>query len=424
MTSETDARQLLRQGKFAQARRAYESILERTPDNVEALNALGAGALSEGRLDRALELLSRAAAADAQDAMTHHHLGRVQEAAGNLAAALAAETRAVQLRPDFLVARLHLAMLLERHGEQHKALLQYARTLRDAQGKGRWINAATTPEALRPLVEHAVVTFRGGRRALLFGLIEPLAQRYGRDALARVEHCLRIYLGEAAAVHPDPRQRPTFLYFPGLPASAYFDRSAYAWADRFEAATSTVRSELSDLLRSDAGRERVFTTDELERENLKGLRGAPSWDGYYFYRHGQRRDDNCAACPQTARAIDALPLCRVVEHAPEAFFSVFTPGTHLLPHRGVTNTRVVAHLPLLVPADCALNVGGEIHTWEEGRVVMFDDTYEHEAWNRGDRCRVVLIFDLWNPYLTEVERAALVDLVPGIGGLRKAIDAA
>lgn len=424
MTSEVEARQLLRQGKFAQARRAYESILERTPDNVEALNALGVGALSEGRLDRALELLSRAAAADAQDAMTHHHLGRVQETAGNLAAALAAETRAVQLRPDFLVARLHLGMLLERCGEQHKALLQYARTLRDAQGNGRWINAATTPETIRPLVEHAVVTFRGGRRALLFGLIEPLAQRYGRDALNRVERCLRIYLGEAAAVYPDPRQQPTFLYFPGLPASAYFDRSAYAWADEFEAATSTIRGELSDLLRSDVGRERVFTTDELERENLKGLRGAPSWDGYYFYRHGQRRDDNCAACPQTARAMDALPLCRVVEHAPEAFFSVFTPGTHLLPHRGVTNTRVVAHLPLLVPPDCALNVGGEIHAWEEGRVVMFDDTYEHEAWNRSDRSRVVLIFDLWNPYLTEAERAALVDLVPGIGELRKAIDAA
>ena len=110
------------------------------------------------------------------------------------------------------------------------------------------------------------------------------------------------------------------------------------------------------------------------------------------------------------------------EHAPEVLFSVFTAGTHLLPHRGVTNTRVVGHLPLLVPDDCALSVGGEIHVWQEGRVVVFDDTYEHEAWNRSPEMRVVLIFDLWNPFLTEAEREAVTDVVAAIGDLREAIE--
>ena len=59
-----------------------------------------------------------------------------------------------------------------------------------------------------------------------------------------------------------------------------------------------------------------------------------------------------------------------------------------------------------MPENCALNVGGELHEWQEGRVVVFDDTYEHEAWNRSERTRVILIFDMWNPYLTEPERAA------------------
>lgn len=424
MTPELEARQLLRQGQFEQARRAYEAILERAPDNVEALNALGLNALSEGNPQRALELLSRAVTVAEHDPLSQHHLGRVQEALGNLAAAVTAERQSVQFRPDFLMARLHLALLLERQGEREQALVQYARTLRDAQSAGRWTNSSTTPESIRPMVEHAVRTFRAGRRELLFRSIEPLVQRYGRDALTRVERCLRIYLGEEVAQHPDPRQRPTFLYFPDLPTSAYFERASHPWADQLEILTDIFRDELYALLQSDAGRERVFTTGELERANLRGLKGAPSWDGYYFYRHGQRRDDNCAACPQTARALDALPLCRVVEHAPEAFFSVFTPGTHLMPHRGVTNTRVVAHLPLLIPPECALSVGGEVHVWQEGRVVMFDDTYEHEAWNRADRSRVVLIFDLWNPHLTQVERAAITDLVPAIGELRKSIDAA
>ena len=165
---------------------------------------------------------------------------------------------------------------------------------------------------------------------------------------------------------------------------------------------------------------RLISVDGGENDNLRGDVGPVSWNGYYFYRHGERRDDNAARCPRTAAAIDALPLSIVPAHGPEVLYSVFTPGTHLLPHQGVTNTRVVGHLPLLVPEQCALKVGGELHEWQEGRVVVFDDTYEHEAWNRSDRTRVVLIFDLWNPHLTEAERAAARDVVVDVSEFRLA----
>ncbi|MDQ6646330.1 MAG: aspartyl/asparaginyl beta-hydroxylase domain-containing protein, partial [Pseudomonadota bacterium] len=91
------------------------------------------------------------------------------------------------------------------------------------------------------------------------------------------------------------------------------------------------------------------------------------------------------------------------------------PGTHILPHRGVTNTRLVTHLPLIIPPDCALQVGGEIHAWQEGKCVTFEDTFEHEDWKRSEQTRVVLILDCWNPDLTEVEQAAVTDLVEAIG---------
>jgi aspartate beta-hydroxylase len=424
MTSISEPLQLLREGRLAEAERAYERVLERSPNDLQALNIVALAALRSGRPRRALDLLGRAIKVDDRDAPTQFHLARAHEAVGDLAAALAAYECALRLKPEFHLARLHRAAALERAGESRAALVNFARALREAQHEGRWTSSATTPQALRALVEHAARTVRNARRELFFGLLEPLAQRFGRDSLTRVERCLRIHLVEEPADYPDARQQPTFLYFPGLSARPYLDRSLFPWIAALEAQTGVIRDELLGVLGSDAGRERVFTSDALEQQNLRGLAEPPSWTGYYFYRHGERREGNCAGCPQTIRALDALPLARVPAHAPEVLFSVFTPGTQLLAHRGVTNTRLVGHLPLIVPENCALSVGGEVHEWQEGRVVVFDDTYEHEAWNRSSRTRVVLIFDLWHPGLTEVERLAVSELVVALGEFRLQMDQA
>lgn len=343
---------------------------------------------------------------------------------GDFPRALTSLSEAVRLAPDQPVARLYLAVAMDRSGDRHRATLQFARALNESQAVGRWTNADTTPPPLRPLVERAVATVRAGSRAAFTQVLEPLAQRFGRDSLNRVEQCLRIYLREERPVVTDARQQPSFLFFPGLGATPYLDRSRFDWLDALEANTDAVRAELLRLLPQSSGRERVFDTEALEQAYLRGIDVAPSWTGYYFYRHGVRRDDNCASCPDTARALDRLPLVHVREHGPEVLYSVFTPGTHLLPHRGVTNTRLVGHLPLVIPENCALNVGGELHHWQPGKVVVFDDTYEHEAWNRSQQIRVVMIFDVWHPGLTEVERLAVTDLVGAIGDWRKAVDSA
>jgi aspartate beta-hydroxylase len=422
MISMLEARRLLEDGRIDEAERAYQSVLEAAPDNVEALNVVALAALRGGRTRRALELLGHAARAGPDNPTTQHHLGKAHEAAGDFAAAAGAYRAAVELEPAFFVARLHLAFCLERLGENDEALIQYARALDNAQREHRWLDASTTPAPLRPMVAHAVLSVRTRRRALFEALLAPLRARYGRDALTRVEHCVRIYMNEVPPPYPDPRQRPSFLLFPGLPNSAYINRAHLPWIEALEAATPAIRAELDELLPRTAGRERVFASAALEAENLRGPDAAPTWNGYYFFRHGERRDDNCRACPATTAALEALPLSRVREHGPEVLFSVFTAGTHLLPHRGVTNTRVVGHLPLIVPEECALRVGGEIHVWRPGAVVVFDDTYEHEAWNRSASTRVVLIFDVWNPYLSEAERAAVTDLIGAIGDDRRAAE--
>jgi aspartate beta-hydroxylase len=423
MISAEEAQLLLHQGKVAEAERAFAAILDKDPDNIQALNVVSLRALRTSDLKTALSHIERALRIDANNPLTLYNRGRILEAAERYVEAAASQRAALKLAPNLHAARLYLARALELAGQPQQAIVAYARALQDAQKDGRWLNQATTPPAFRPIIEHAVRQVRVGRRAAIEELLRPVVTEFGRASMARLDRSLRIYFNEETPVVSDSRQRPTFLHFPDIPANPYVDLKLFPWIDSLEAKTCEIREELLTLLPSGAGREPVFGHAALEAEHLRGLNHAPSWNGYYFYRHGERRPENCDRCPRTAAALDALPLCKVREHGPEVLFSVFTPGTHLLPHRGVTNTRVVAHLPLMVPDDCALVVGGEEHRWREGKIVVFDDTYEHEAWNRSTKTRVVLIFDLWSPYLSEAECAALTILIGNISDFRHEVEA-
>jgi aspartate beta-hydroxylase len=423
MMSAEQAQLLLREGRIAEAERAFATILAREPDHVQALNIMALVALRGRHVDSAVALIERARRVDARNPLTLHNHGCILDAAGRYEEAAAAQRAALEIAPNLHAARLYLGRALERSGERPRAIVAYARALQDAQAEGRWLNESTTPAAHRPLVEHAVLQVKQGRRAAIAALLEPLIRQYGRDSMRRVEKSLRVYFKEETTTLPASGQRPSFFHFPDIPVSPYLGRDLFPWIEAFEASTPEIRRELISLLPGSEGREAVFGSAALEAENLRGLARAPTWNGYYFYRHGERRSDNCERCNRTSAALDALPLCKIRGHGPEVLFSVFTAGTHLLPHRGVTNVRVVAHLPLIVPEDCRLVVGGEAHRWQEGQVVVFDDTYEHEAWNRSDDTRVVLIFDVWSPYLTDAERAALKIVIEDIGDFRRDVEA-
>ncbi len=317
-------------------------------------------------------------------------------------------------------ARLELGRSLEKRQQLGDALLAYYRAIIESQRQGLWLSRSSTPPALVERVAYAMRYVKAGRRRVFGQALEPVIARHGPEVLARFQECLAMQVGERTAQPPDPRQKPSIMYFPGLPSAPYFKRSEFPWFAELERETNVIRNELMAVMPRADRAERVFASAEAEHLGLKGDRTAPTWNGFYFYRHGERREENHALCPRTSAILESLPLVRISQNAPEAMFSVLTPGTHILPHRGVTNTRVVCHLPLVVPEDCALVVGGEQHAWHEGEAVAFDDTYEHEAWNRGKTTRVVLIVDVWNPHLTAAERDAVAVLVAALGDFNKA----
>jgi aspartate beta-hydroxylase len=416
------AHALAEQGRALEAERAFTDLLRDVPDERDALNFLAIRAHGRRSLDEALALLERARHAHPDDAVTLVNLGTLQRERGNLEQAYAAMKRSTELAPEIFAARLRLGEILQALGRHADAVPVYFGAIMSAQDHGQWLSDATTAPELRPLVKHAMRVVAGGRRDLFLRLLLPLRERHGAAALARVEKSLATYLGELPANYPEPGQRPKFLYFPDLPAPRYFDRALFPWYAELEAQTAAIREEMLGVLAEDSAFVPFlghFDDQQPLQEHLRGDRGEPAWNAFFFYRHGQRHEANARRCPQTAVALEAVPLCRVREHAPEVCYSVLTPGSHILPHHGVTNTRVVTHLPLVVPADCALVVGGEMRRWEEGVCFSFDDTFEHEAWNRSTDTRVVMLLDAWNPYLTEIECAAVADLIGTIGDFNR-----
>ncbi|WP_374674581.1 aspartyl/asparaginyl beta-hydroxylase domain-containing protein [Ideonella sp.] len=318
---------------------------------------------------------------------------------------------------------LLLGHALAATGEPQRAVPAWERGLQRARAAGQWRSAGTTPAHLRPLVSQAMQQAFAARRALLHRVLDEQRTLVGPQALRRVERAVSGYLREWDATPPDRRQRPKFFYFPELPSPPYHDPFLQPWAATLQAHWQAIRDEALAVL-AEPGQLSAFLdfpAGAKVDDYVGGAGPAPAWDAYFFYRHGQRYDAHHARCPRTSALLDSIELCRIEGQAPEVCYSVLAPGSHIKPHYGVTNTRLVFHLPLVVPPDCALHVidAGE-HAWREGEPMMFDDTFQHEAWNRSDRVRVILLMDCWNPHLTPEERIAVKALVESISRFEQA----
>jgi aspartyl/asparaginyl beta-hydroxylase (cupin superfamily) len=156
--------------------------------------------------------------------------------------------------------------------------------------------------------------------------------------------------------------------------------------------------------------------DHMPLDQWRSLNRNPDWTAIHLWQNGRRVDANADCCPGTLDLLARFPQPQVRGAGPNAMFSLLAPNTSIPPHVGVANTRLVCHLPLVVPEGCWFRVGAETREWKVGEAFVFDDTIEHEAMNPSGELRVVFIFDIWHPDLSEVEREAVAALIGSDGG--------
>ena len=205
------------------------------------------------------------------------------------------------------------------------------------------------------------------------------------------------------------RKRPYFqdprgYYFPELPQIQFYEREQFDWVPAIEASTDFIRQELSEVLATGLEGFQPYLRTHAYEPRDNPLMENFDWSVLFLTENGKRFEDAIARCPRTWAALEAVPIPWIERSSPTIMFSVLRRGARIPAHRGVHNTRLICHLPLIVPAGCGFRVGNEVREWEPGKLIIFDNSVEHEAWNESDRDRIVLIFDVWRPELSEQER--------------------
>jgi len=386
-------------GRTPESDQLLARVAQQAPNHPAVLNELGVRMLDRGAPEQAQALFARATSANPKHPSLWANLASSLKALGRRTEEIDAIEKALEIEPRHVSALLQKGAYLEEMGDPRNAARAYQNVLACIPA------GAEVPPNIRDALAHAKSMVDADLAALTSALEGPLAElreRHGGQPQHRVDRCLDTLMGKRRAYH----SQPTWMYFPELPAIEFFDRSNFPWLESFEAATADIRAELLRVLVADREGLQAYIDFPagLPLDQFRELNRSRRWSAYFLWNQSEAVAGHIARCPVTARMLESVPRCRVEGRAPTAFFSILDAKTRIPAHTGITNTRLTVHLPLIVPPDCGFRVGSTTREWVAGQAWVFDDTIEHEAWNMSDTPRAILIFDIWNPLLSEAER--------------------
>jgi aspartyl/asparaginyl beta-hydroxylase (cupin superfamily) len=405
---EAEAVRAAQSGREDVAVSLWSRILEIDPRHARTLTVLGQRAFRNGDFPSARATFQQLTEADGSNPEQWINLALACRQLKDETAEESAIQRALVLEPKHLVALILRANLLERQGKTHQAA-QVSVAVAQAAGPLERLH----PE-LRLAVSSALAYWERYSRELGAFLDQRLDSYYGTFAgenLKRFRDSVDIMVGRKRRYE----SRSEFYHYPGLAPVEFFDRADFPWLDSIEAATDEIRDEFVGVLKAEEGfTPYISYPPGVPLNQWVELNNSPRWSAFHLYQMGKLVEDNAAKCPRTLEALAGAPQPDLPGRTPAAMFSLLKPRTRIPPHNGVTNVRLVTHLPLIVPEGCGFRVGNDTRQWVPGHAWVFDDTIEHEAWNDSDKLRVVLIFDTWHPHLTPPERALITALTAGL----------
>ena len=397
------AKQAAAGGRAQDAERLRREAEALAPWHPLVLNETAIRLLLMGNAPEAHRILERLVKSERSNPEIWFNFGSALRKLGRPDQALVVFEKVLSLEPRNLAAQLEKGSIEEEKHATRAAAITYRTALQMIPP-----GYSTPPWMDQPLRHAREVVERNNRALEVFveeGLGE-IREKFPDEPLDRFDRCVDILLQKRRAF----RQQPTFMYFPELPAIEFYDKLDFPWLVDIEQRAQEIREELVDVL-SESGTKVLdpYVADQpgLAMEVWRELNHSRRWGVYSLWREGTPYPEHIARCPRTAAALENCPQWDVPGSGPTALFSILDAKTRIPPHTGPVNTRLVVHLPLIVPPECRFRVGAEEREWKEGEALVFDDSINHEARNDSDSPRAVLIFDIWSPFVTSAERAMI-----------------
>ena len=413
---EAAAIQAAKAGKEEDAARLWARVLELAPAHPLALAALGKRAFRYGDHATARLAFERLVQATPDDPQAWINLALACQAQKDEAAEQTAIHNALVADPSNMVALILRANLLERQGKTHQSASVYGAVTQVAPPLEQ------LDPGMRDAVEHArkyVGDYQAGYGRFLDQFLEQQYQRHAGEDLRRFRESVDIMVGRKRRYESE-----SMLYhYPGLVPTPFLARADFPWLDAIEAGTDVIRDEFLAVLQQEDGFTPYLTyADDVPHNQFAELNNSPRWSAFHLIKDGAPVAANAAQCPRTMALLGGAPQPEQAGRTPTAMFSLLKPQTRIPPHVGVSNARLVTHLPLIVPPGCGFRVANETRQWVPGQAWVFDDTIEHEAWNDSDKLRVVLIFDIWHPHLSPAERDMISAMTVAMNAFKQGDD--
>lgn len=396
-----------RSGRQAEAAAVFERILVDDPGERNALQFLSGFYFSGGDYERAARYLRGYHEIEPSSADCLHALGLALGALGQHEEALPAFRRALAIDPGDGKSWLYLGACLESLGDGDKAVQAYTLAV-DRKPNLKHLHAhGRAPEPVRRCSVMAEARLSALGHELHGAAVEAAGAAHPDADLTRAAKALWRKLHSGEVPFQDMKQQPMDFYMPGLDCRPWFERHEFAWMATLEAECEAIRDEVRAHFKPDRDTVPYIGASHAESATWRRLSGSREWSAMHIYNGGRGNAEAMSMLPHTTSVIDGLPLFKVGGRPIEALLSVLEPGIHIPPHFGMTNARLTVHLPLVVPDGCGVRAGTETRATEYGQCLIFDDSFEHEAWNKSDETRIVLIVEAWHPDLTEAERTAV-----------------
>lgn len=406
-TTLSEITQAFQGGRWTLVERLCRSLMDTgVSDDPQIWSMLCQSQRARGALDAAAATAAQIVDRWGENASAWQNLAAIQFKRNRYSDALQAFREAISREPRSPLVLIQASAAWAQLGNSEMAHATASSALLQAPALREAYRDRNAGEPVRQASLAANTTLRDYQWDRLTEALETVEIEAG-ESLDRMRGFIDGYLGRKPIEYPHPLQRPSHLYVPGLTAKPWWERDEVPWVKKVEAQLDAISEELRDVLTDQTEITPYIDRTENTPDDLKAIAGTMAWSAFHFYRHGKPIEDHIRRCPRTMDVVHQMPLMTQQSHGAECLFSIVQPHSKIPAHVGHSNVKLGVHFPLIVPPDCGFRVGGEARSWTVGQCLIFDDGFVHEVWNDSDAHRVVLIFDMWHPDLSEPERHAL-----------------